>query len=154
VPPLIAGQSEVNIVIRPGDVIRVPTAEAGLIYVTGEVARPGTYGLPPTSKLTVEQAIISAGSYTPTAIPQRVDLTRRLPGNRQATIRLNLAAIGQRTQPDVYLKADDTINVGTNFWAYPLAVFRNGLRISYGFGFVLDRNFSGDVFGENPEISN
>jgi hypothetical protein len=49
--------------------------------------------------------------------------------------------------PDVYLKPDDRINVGTNFWAYPLAVVRNGFRVSYGFGFVLDRNFGDEVFG-------
>ena len=32
----------------------------------------------------------------------------------------------------------------------PLAVFRNGLRITYGFGFLLDRNFGNDVFGAPP----
>ena len=44
----------------------------------------------------------------------------------------------------------DHIIIGTTFWAYPLAVFRNGLRMNYGFGFLLDRNFGNDVFGPPP----
>ncbi len=42
------------------------------------------------------------------------------------------------------------MNVGTNFWAYPLAVIRNGFRASYGFGFLIDRNFGNDIFGAPP----
>ena len=62
----------------------------------------------------------------------------------------NMRAIAEFTQPDVYLKPDDRINVGTNFWAAPLAVLRNGFRASYGFGFILDRNFGNDIFGAPP----
>ena len=61
-----------------------------------------------------------------------------------------LGAIRQRTEPDIYLRGDDHIIIGTNFWATPLAVFRNGLRTTYGFGFLLDRNFGNDVFGAPP----
>ncbi|MFM7480985.1 MAG: hypothetical protein ACKO4V_07665 [Planctomycetota bacterium] len=53
-------------------------------------------------------------------------------------------------EPDIILKKDDHVIIGTNFWATPLAVFRNGLRITYGFGFLLDRNFGNDVFGAPP----
>ncbi len=70
--------------------------------------------------------------------------------DRQATIMLDLRAISEGTQPDVFLKPDDHLNVGTNFWALPLAIVRNGLRASYGFGFLLDRNFGNDVFGAPP----
>ena len=47
-------------------------------------------------------------------------------------------------------KENDLINFGTNFWAAPLAVVRGGFRASYGFGFLLDRNFGNDVFGAPP----
>ena len=83
-------------------------------------------------------------------MPDRVDMTRIVGENREATIRLNLAAIRRRTEPDVYMKANDHVIVGTNWIAYPLAVFRNGLRMNYGFGFLLDRNFGNDVFGPPP----
>jgi len=149
--PLLAGAARFNIVIRPGDIIYVPPPPAGNIYVAGPgIARPGTYNLPPSGKITLTKAIVAAGGLSPIGIPERVDLTRMVGDAQQATIRLNLRAIMQGTQPDVFLKPDDVINVGTNFWAQPLAVIRNGFRASYGFGFLLDRNFGNDVFGAPP----
>lgn len=147
VKPLIAGDARYNIVIRPGDIIRVPSPTQGLVYVVGQVSRPGPYNLPEVGKMTLLRAIDSAGGFGSLAIPERVDLTRVVGTNMQATIRVDMRAINEGTMPDIYIKPDDRINVGTNFWAFPLAVFRNGLRASYGFGFVLDRNFANEIFG-------
>jgi len=147
---LLAGEQRVNIIIRPGDVIRVPAPPSGLVYVSGQVARPGPYQLPTSGGLTLMRAIDSAGGFGNLAIPERIDLTRLLDHNREATIMLDGKAIGQKTQPDVWLKPNDRINVGTTWWALPLAVIRNGFRASYGFGFVLDRNISNDLFGPPP----
>jgi hypothetical protein len=46
------------------------------------------------------------------------------------------------------------INVGTNFFAYPIAIIRSGFRMSYGFGFILDRNFAGDIWGVDLQQGN
>lgn len=148
--PLLSGDARYNIVVRPGDIIRVPLPESGVVYIDGQVNRPGVFNLPGVGRLTLTRAITAAGGLGGLAIPERVDLTRVVGENQQSTIMLNLRAISQGTQPDVYLKADDRINVGTNFWAFPLAVLRNGFRTSYGFGFLLDRNFGNDVFGAPP----
>jgi len=147
---LLSGDARYNPVIRPGDVIRVPAPIQGPIYIMGFVNRPGTYTLPSIGNLTLTQAIASAGGLGSIAMPERVDLTRRVDDTHLATIRLNLRAIFERTQPDIFLKPEDTINVGTSFWAFPWAVLRNGFRASYGFGFLLDRNFGNDVFGPPP----
>lgn len=148
VKDLLAGKQSVNIVIRPGDVLRVPVVPNGNVYMAGQVQRPGVYGLPSTGGgLTLTRAITAAGGLSSIAIAQRVDLTRMTGKDRQSTIMLNLAAINNGEQPDIWLKPNDHINVGTNFWALPLAVFRNGFRASYGFGFVLDRNIATDIFG-------
>ncbi|MEY2715987.1 MAG: hypothetical protein RIT24_2330, partial [Planctomycetota bacterium] len=64
--------------------------------------------------------------------------------------RIDLAAIRNRSEPDVYMQANDHVIIGTNFIATPLAVIRNGFRMTYGFGFLLDRNFGTDVFGVPP----
>ncbi len=133
VKPLIAGDAKYNIVIRPGDIIRVPSATQGIVYVVGQVARPGTYNFPEVGKMTLLRAVDSAGGFGSLAIPERVDLTRVVGKNMQATIRVDMRAINEGTMPDIYIKPGDRINVGTNFWAFPLAVFRNGLRMSYGF---------------------
>jgi len=147
---LIAGDARFNLVVRPGDVISLPPPETGNVYIGGQVNRPGVYQIPAVGRLTLSRAMTAAGGLAGIAIPERVDLTRMVGPDRQATIMLDLRAIAEGTQPDVFLKPDDHINVGTNFWALPLAVIRNGFRASYGFGFLLDRNFGNDVFGAPP----
>ncbi len=153
VKPLVSGDARYNIVVRPGDIVRVPPPAQGNIYIDGEVARPGVYQLPALGGLTIKRAITAAGGYNPIAIPERVDLTRMVGPDEQATIMLNMRAIAEGTQPDIYLKPNDQINVGTNFWATPLAIIRGGFRTTYGFGFLLDRNFGNDVFGAPPGIN-
>ena len=148
--PLLAGDARYNVVLRAGDIVSVPPSPIGNIYIDGQVNGPGVYNLPVTGRLTLTRAITSAGGLNGLAIPERVDLTRIVGHNEQATIMLNLRAIAEGTQPDVYIKPDDRINVGTNFWATPLAVLRSGFRTNYGFGFLLDRNFGNDVFGPPP----
>lgn len=144
------GDSTYNIIIRPGDRIYVPEAEVGVVYIDGEIARPGVYSLPVAGRLTLSRLIAAAGGAGPLAIPERVDLTRIVGEGREATLRLNLAAIRRKTEPDLYLRPDDHIIIGTSWIATPLAVVRNGLRATYGFGFLLDRNFGNDVFGPPP----
>lgn len=148
VGPLMAGAAQYNIIVRPGDIIRVPSPSEGLVYVAGEVSRPGPYNIPASGKLTALRAITAAGGLSQTAIPWRAEILRMVGPDRQAIMRIDLKAIAEGTQPDIFLKPDDQLNVGTNFWAYPLAVIRQGFRASYGFGFILDRNFGPDVFGE------
>ncbi|MHC5002623.1 MAG: SLBB domain-containing protein, partial [Planctomycetota bacterium] len=144
------GDNSYNLVIRPGDRVYIEEAPQGVVYLEGEVFRPGVYNLPQGGRLTLSRLIAAAGGLGPLAIPERVDLTRVVADSREATVRLNLRAIRTRTEPDVVLKADDHVIVGTNFWATPLAVIRNGFRVTYGFGFLLDRNFGNDVFGAPP----
>lgn len=141
------GDMRYNVVIRPGDVISVPDPNAGFVYVMGEIARPGAYTIPGELELTLYRLIASAGGLSGLAWPERVDLVRQINDSEQAIVRLDLRAIANGTEPDIYLKTNDVINIGTNAAATPLAVFRNGLRMTYGFGFVLDRNFQTDVFG-------
>ncbi len=153
--PLLQGVARFNIVIRPGDIIHVPSPETGLVYATGPgIARPGSYNIPANGRLTLQRLIATAGGFNAIGVPERVDLTRMVGDDRQATIRLNARAIAEGTHPDVFLKPDDLLNFGTDFWAAPFAVIRNGFRMSYGFGFLLDRNFGNDVFGAPPDNNN
>ncbi len=149
---LLDGDMRYNVIIRPGDVIRVPPPVIGNVYIGGAISRPGTYALPGDKDLTLKQLIFAAGNVSPLAMPERVDLIRRVDNDQEAIVRLNLRSIFEGEEPDFYLKPNDTINIGTSWVATPLAVIRNGFRMSYGFGFVLDRNFGFDVFG--PTQSN
>ena len=136
---LANGDARVNIVVRPGDVIRVPPPPAGNFFIGGQIGRPGVFQL--SDQLTLSNAILAAGGLTQTAVPEKVDLVRMVGRDRLAAIRLNVRAIFERTEPDI----------GSSFWATPLAVVRNGFRASYGFGLIADRNFGSDIFGVPPE---
>ncbi|MCI0364807.1 MAG: polysaccharide biosynthesis/export family protein [Phycisphaerales bacterium] len=148
---LSRGDSSQNIVVRPNDRVYVEGPIQGYVYIDGESARPGVYGLPAIGRLTLSRFIAASGGLGPIAVPDRIDLIRVVGHNREAKIRLNLAAIRQGTEPDIYMKPDDHIIIGTTWWATPLAIIRNGFRATYGFGFLLDRNFGNDVFGPPPE---
>lgn len=151
VKPLLQGVAQYNVVIRPGDVVSVPGTPTGIIYAMGPgIARAGTYQLPGTGQFTLMRLIASAGGLSAIGIPERTDITRIVGENRQATIRVDVRAIFEGTAPDIVLRPDDLVNFGTNFWATPAAIIRNGFRFSYGFGFLIDRNFGNDIFGAPP----
>jgi len=147
---LTRGESKYNIIVRPNDRIYIEPPLQGFVYIDGQIARPGVFSLPTVGDLTLDRLVAAAGGLNTLAIPERVDLIRIVGEHREAAIRLNLGAIRQRTEPDVLLKPDDHIIIGTSWVATPLAVIRNGFRATYGFGFLLDRNFGNDVFGAPP----
>ncbi len=152
---LLAGDSSYNVVIRPRDRIFVKPPESGAVYIDGEILRPGVFALPDDGgRLTLSRLIAAAGGFNGIAQPERVDLTRVVGPAREATIRVDLAAIRARAEPDIYLKADDHVIVGTSAQATFLAIIRGGFRFTYGFGFLLDRNFGNDVFGAPPSNFN
>lgn len=147
---LVRGQANLNIVIRPGDLIYCDSGQVGVVYIDGEISRPGVYNLPTSGRLTLSRLVAAAGGVSELAIPERCDLIRRLGSDKEACVRISLAAIRNRAEPDVFLKPDDHIIVGTNFWALPLARFRRDLSFPNSVGFQLDRNFGNDVFGAPP----
>jgi len=130
-----------NIVLRDNDIIRIPTLEVGEFYVGGEVRGPGVYSLT-GRRVTVKQAVTAAGNVSPLAWPENSILIRRLPDNQEQIIALNIEAIFKGEEPDLYLKPNDVICVGSDLRAPFWAVMRNAFRLTYGFGFIYDRNFS------------
>jgi len=147
------GAPRYNIVIRDGDTIWVPPPLQGEFYVMGNINRPGTFSLT-GREITIRQAIASASGLGPLADPTRCELIRRIGGNQEQVLAINLDRIFAGKEPDIILKPDDILNVGTNPLMPFLAVLRNAFRATYGFGFVYDRNFADiDSYGSkvNPE---
>jgi hypothetical protein len=140
------GDLRYNIVIRPRDTIVVPYAEIGTYYMGGHVARPGAYALS-GQRVTLMDAVIAASMLDQLAIPDRTDLVRRVGPDRQVFVRVDLAKVFAGVSPDMYLKPDDKVLVGTNFIAPFLGAVRNGFRFTYGLGFIYDRNFAYDKNG-------
>ena len=109
----------------------------------GHVVAPGAYNMIPGNKITLMDAVIAARMLDGLAIPARTDLIRRR-GNEKMWVRVDLDKIFAGQQPDIYLKENDNILVGTNGVAPFIAAFRNAFRVTYGFGFLYDRNFAYD----------
>jgi hypothetical protein len=86
-------------------------------------------------------AVAAAGNLDPLAWPKNSMLVRRLNDQQEQMIPINVADIFEGKKPDIYLKANDVIAVGTNVAAPFLVVLRNAFRLTYGFGFIYDRNF-------------
>ena len=147
---LVRGDSSLNIVIKPGDAIYCDSGDVGVVYIDGEISRPGVYNLPTAGRLTLSRLVAAAGGVSELAIPERCDLIRRLDSDKEACVRISLLAIRNRGEPDLFLKRDDHIIVGTNFWALPLSRVRRDLSFPNSIGFQLDRNFGNDVFGAPP----
>lgn len=137
------GQLRYNIVIRPNDLIYLPTPESGVVYMGGHVRRVGVYDVT-YQDVTLTRAIVMAGMLDSLAIPSRTEIIRKLGPDRQVFVKVDLAKIYAGEDPDILLKPDDVVNVGTNALAPFLAAIRGGFRMTYGFGFLYDRNFYDD----------
>ena len=140
---LLRGQLQYNIVIRPEDTIIVPPPATGEYYVGGNVNTAGVFAILPGRKLTMKQAIVSARMLNELAIPERTQLIRRVDA-QDVFIRVDLSKVFVGEEPDVFLQPNDMILVGSNAIAPFLASFRNAFRVTYGFGFLYDRNFAYD----------
>jgi protein involved in polysaccharide export with SLBB domain len=140
---LLRGQLQYNIVIRPEDTIIVPPPATGEYYVGGNVNTAGVFAILPGRQLTMKQAIVSARMLNELAIPGRTQLIRRV-DSQDVFIRVDLAKVFVGEEPDVFLQPNDMILVGSNAIAPFLASFRNAFRVTYGFGFLYDRNFAYD----------
>jgi protein involved in polysaccharide export with SLBB domain len=134
------GELKYNIVVRPGDYIYVPQPVTGEYYMGGHILRGGVYSLT-ARKITLKEAFISAGMLDPVAIPARTQIIRRIDDSHEIFAVVDIEKIFAGTEPDMYLRPDDQVLVGTNIVAPFLAALRNGFRITYGFGFLYDRNY-------------
>ena len=143
---LQSGDMRQNIVIRPGDYIQVPYNDVGIFYVMGQVSRPGPYSLQ-GERMTLKQAMTVAGPMSPLADLTQCDITRRIGKDREVTCRINLKKLMEGSQPDVFIKPQDIVNVGSHPLARWIAVIRQSFRTTYGFGFVYDRNLADKDFG-------
>jgi polysaccharide export outer membrane protein len=94
--------------VFPGDTVLVP--KAGVVYVMGDVSRPGGYVMQDDAKMTVLQAIAMAAGSNKTAKEDATRLIRKLNGNYQDSI-VPLKEIEEGKRPDMELEADDVLYV-------------------------------------------
>jgi polysaccharide export outer membrane protein len=97
-----------NVDLKPGDTVVVP--KAGIVYVLGEVTRPGGYVLNSTGGVTVLQVVAVAGGTTHVAAPGKTRLLRRN-GNGLQEQPINLKKLLRGKTHDVSVQNDDILFV-------------------------------------------
>jgi protein involved in polysaccharide export with SLBB domain len=139
------GDLRYNIVVRPHDLLIVPQPMPGFYYMGGHVGAPGAYNLT-GQKINLKQAVAAARMLDPLAVPSRTDVIRRV-GDSEVFVRVDLGKIYAGRQPDLYLKPNDVVVVGTDWYPPFLAAIRGAFRFTYGFGFIYDRNYAPEQEG-------
>jgi polysaccharide biosynthesis/export protein len=102
-----------NPIILPGDTIVV--ARAGIIYVIGDVGRPGGYLIDNNEKVSLMQALTLAGGSTQTSKLSQARLIRKLPTGREE-IKLDLKRIYYGKEADVSVQDGDILFVPSSFF--------------------------------------
>jgi polysaccharide biosynthesis/export protein len=100
------GKVEHNPELAPGDTVQV--SRAGLVYVIGDVVRPGGFAVDPVQGLTVVQALSLAWGATPNAAVSKAILIRDQPGGRTLTT-LDLHRMIRGRDPDLPVRDRDIL---------------------------------------------
>jgi polysaccharide export outer membrane protein len=101
-----------DVQIFPGDSILIP--RAGVVYVGGNVAKPGAYLLDGRRALTVEEVMALAGNGGHASAMKRVVLVRTLDDGRKESITIPVNLIYKGKAPDVALIDGDILYVPTS----------------------------------------
>jgi polysaccharide export outer membrane protein len=100
---------EANIQIKPHDVITVPRAR--LVYVLGNVGRPGGYVMEENETMSLTQAIALAGGWDKMAALGSARILRADGGPTREQIPANVKKIMENKAPDLQMQPDDILYV-------------------------------------------
>jgi polysaccharide export outer membrane protein len=95
-----------NVELQPGDTVVVP--KAGIVYVLGEVTRPGGYVLNSTGGITVLQIVAVAGGPTHVASAGKTRLLRRTDNGFQEQ-QINVTKLLRGKAHDVSVRDEDIL---------------------------------------------
>jgi polysaccharide export outer membrane protein len=105
------GKVEADLELAHDDLIVIPSA-ARVVYVLGQVNKPGSFEIPADSRLTVSMAVSQAGSWTKFAATSRIQVLRQPPTGEAVKLTVNLdEVIGGRLDQDVDLRPGDIVMV-------------------------------------------
>ena len=106
---MVEGRPELNIPLAPNDLVNVPLDTPIVIYVMGEVMKPGKLEFRSSQTPTLLQAIAAAGGQTDRA--SRNVIIKRITNGREQTIKVNYRQILKGSRKDEILRDQDTVYV-------------------------------------------
>jgi polysaccharide export outer membrane protein len=98
-----------NIVIKPHDVITIPRAR--MIYVLGNVLKPGGFVLTENESMSISKAIALAGGWDKTAALSGARVLRASGGAEREQIPANVKKILKNQAPDLEMRPDDILYI-------------------------------------------
>jgi len=115
-----------NLVLHHGDVVYVPEAE--YFYVIGFVHSPG--GFPLNRPMRVLDGVALAAGLIPKEASPRHCVLKRYENDREVNIPIDLVAIADGLEENIFLKPDDVIDVrqtSLRFWVLEIWDFLRGI---------------------------
>lgn len=107
---LDSNDSPMNVLVHPGDVVKV--SRAGIVYVVGEVNKPGGFVLQNNESISILQALALAQGTTHTSAIGRTRIIRTdAATGKRMEINVNLGKIFSGKRPDVMLEPKDVVFV-------------------------------------------
>lgn len=106
-----------DVPVQPGDIIVVPIAP-NLVYVTGNVTKPGPLLLSPSEELKTYSAILRSGGFARFANRKKVYVLRDVGDKAKQRIDVNITEIQKGNLPDVVLENNDIIVVPERFFSF------------------------------------
>jgi polysaccharide export outer membrane protein len=98
-----------NILMKPHDVVTIPRAR--LIYVLGNVTKPGGFVLTDNESMSITKAIALAGGWDKTASLTGARVLRASGGAEREQIPANVKKIMENKAPDIELRPDDILYI-------------------------------------------
>jgi polysaccharide export outer membrane protein len=130
-----------NIIIKPHDVVSVPAAD--LIYVLGEVKKPGGFTLHKHANIFALEALAMADGLEKTARPKHARILRVVgDGKNRTVINTDLSRIMDGKSPDVPLQANDILLIPNNI-PHAAAMRAIEAAIQLGTGILIYRGLTG-----------
>jgi|SRR5579872_752813 len=99
-----------NLPVHPGDIVKIP--RAGIVYVVGEVKKPGGFVLKNNENITVLQALALAEGLTRTSLKSQARIIRTEPGtDKRIETPIDLGKILSNKSSDTLLQPNDVLFV-------------------------------------------
>lgn len=129
--------------LQPGDTVQV--SRAGLVYVVGDVVRPGAFSVDPVQTTTVVQALSLAWGPGQNAALTKAVLIREQHGGRTMTT-LNLKRLLRGLDPDMPIRDRDILfvpdSLAKNLWNRTMeSVIQSAAGVSIYAGLVYSQRF-------------
>jgi polysaccharide export outer membrane protein len=103
------GRVDADLELAPDDLLVIPSA-ARVVYVLGQVNKPGSFELPADTRVTVSMAVSQAGSWTKFASISRIQVLRQPPTGEPVRFAVDLdQVVNGRIDLDVEVHPGDVV---------------------------------------------